>query len=269
MEQLPTCMPVCCGKRSASTPARMAGSRLRCSTRRRALWPTTPHVASRAAHEPAGQDVRRLGQGECVDCTLCVQVCPTGIDIRNGLQAACISCGLCIDACDAVMDKIGSPRGLIRFAPMDGAAAAAAWRRPRVWVYAALLLVVATALGVGWALRPELRLDVLRDRSVLAREVEDGAVENVYRLQLINASLESRELSVHAFVEGSGTPLAAQATHPLRVEPARTGSAVIALRMEAAAAQAAAPSRVLPVRIELRDAAAHVFATSGSTFLLR
>lgn len=141
-------------------------------------------------------DHRGVNQGHCIDCTLCVQVCPTGIDIRNGLQATCIGCGLCIDACDDVMGKVHAPQGLIRMASLHELGGAASRQRPflrRVWrtrvgVYGGLLTLVAAATVAAFATRPEVRANVIRDRSVMARQVEQGAVENVYTLQLMNAS---------------------------------------------------------------------------------
>lgn len=132
---------------------------------------------------------RRAGSndksGDCIDCGICVQVCPTGIDIRDGLQYECINCGLCIDACDQVMARTGRPTGLIRFA--TEAKATVVWlRRPRVLSYALLLLVFVT-LG-AWVLsqRSPLRVDILRDRNVLFRETADGRIENAYQLQVMN-----------------------------------------------------------------------------------
>ena len=136
-----------------------------------------------------------LGKGDCIDCTLCVQVCPTGIDIRNGLQYECIGCAACIDVCDSVMDKMDYPRGLIRFATQTGLAEG--WSRaqmlkrvlrPRVLIYAAILLLITLAFATSLVLRSPFRVDVIRDRGALARLVEDGRVENVYRLQVMNAT---------------------------------------------------------------------------------
>lgn len=139
--------------------------------------------------EPRGAQARQ--SGGCIDCTMCVQVCPTGIDIRDGLQAACIACGLCIDACDAVMDKIDQPRGLVRLATQrelarEPGSVASPWARHRVRVYLALMAALLGALVWSVSVRPAVRVDVIRDRGVMARVVEDGAVENVYRLQLMN-----------------------------------------------------------------------------------
>lgn len=149
-------------------------------------------------------DSRNKSAGHCIDCTLCVQVCPTGIDIRNGLQAACIGCGLCIDACNQVMDKIEAPRGLIRMASLvelGGSTSAPAallkrfWR-PRVVVYGTLLLIALGAVTTAFLTRSDVRLNVVRDRSVMARTVDQGAVENVYTLLLMNATDRVQSLNV-------------------------------------------------------------------------
>jgi cytochrome c oxidase accessory protein FixG len=144
---------------------------------------------------PRNTDPRALGKGDCIDCTLCVQVCPTGIDIRKGLQYECIGCAACIDACDGVMDKMGSPRGLIRYVTQNGMAdgwtRAQMWRRvlrPRVLVYTAITATVAAVFIATLVLRPPFRADVVRDRGSLARVVRNGHVENVYRVQLMNAT---------------------------------------------------------------------------------
>jgi cytochrome c oxidase accessory protein FixG len=161
--------------------------------------------------EPRGSRPRSLGlaavaaanKGECVDCTLCVQVCPTGIDIRKGLQYECIGCAACIDACDGVMDKMDYPRGLIRFATENGldkrwdrGAMLRRVFRPRVLIYGVVLLAIVGALGSSLALRRPYRVDVIRDRGALAREVEDGRIENVYRLQVMNASESAQRFHV-------------------------------------------------------------------------
>ncbi len=140
-------------------------------------------------------DLKAAKLGHCIDCDLCVQVCPTGIDIRNGLQNECIGCAACIDVCDSVMDKMQYPRGLIRYDTQNGLAQhltrAQRWRRvlrPRVLIYGSVLALICGALVISLALRTPFKVDVVRDRVALARLVEDGRIENVYRLQLMNAS---------------------------------------------------------------------------------
>ena len=161
-----------------------------------------------ARGEPRGSRSRgvaaaTVSKGDCIDCTLCVQVCPTGIDIRKGLQYECIGCAACIDACDGVMDKMRSPRGLIRYATensmRDGLSPRRMWARvarPRVLVYGAVLAAIATAFVSSLASRPPFRADIVRDRGVLAREVGAGNIENVYRVQLMNATERPERLSV-------------------------------------------------------------------------
>ena len=135
--------------------------------------------------------------GDCIDCTICVQVCPTGIDIRNGLQYECIACGACIDACDDVMDKMGYPHGLIRYSTqnaIDGKSTRVL--RPRIFIYGALLLALVLAWGWGVTHRPELIADVLRDRNALYRSVGDGQVENSYTLKLVNKTQQENRYRV-------------------------------------------------------------------------
>jgi len=150
--------------------------------------------------EPRGSrsrkaDPAKIGLGSCIDCGLCVQVCPTGIDIRNGLQYECIGCAACIDVCDGVMDKMNYPKGLIRYDTQNGLAQhltraqrLARIFRPRVLVYSAILGLILLGFFISLALRHPFKVDVVRDRAALARLVDDGQVENVYRLQVMNAT---------------------------------------------------------------------------------
>lgn len=147
--------------------------------------------------EPRGSrskkaDFKMLGLGSCVDCNICVQVCPTGIDIRDGLQYECIGCAACIDGCDQVMDKMGYPKGLIRYTTEHALAEnldrRGIWQRVfrmRTLIYAGMLGLIILVTGLTLALRMPLRVDVIRDRG-LPRVTETGAVDNVYRLQVMN-----------------------------------------------------------------------------------
>jgi cytochrome c oxidase accessory protein FixG len=142
--------------------------------------------------EPRGSrkrsaDPAELQLGDCIDCTLCVQVCPTGIDIRDGLQYECIACSACIDACDDVMDKMGYDRGLIKYTTenaMEGKQAHII--RPRVIVYAVILLGIMSMFTYSLLSRTPLGLDVIRDRNQLYRETNEGLIENVYILKILN-----------------------------------------------------------------------------------
>jgi cytochrome c oxidase accessory protein FixG len=183
-----------------------------------------------------------LGLGDCVDCSICVQVCPTGIDIRDGLQYQCIGCAACIDGCDQVMDRMGYPRGLIRYTTQNALERKLTRRemlartfRARVLVYTAIVWGVIIAAAIGLYVRAPLKVDVLRDRAAIAREVEGGNLENVYQLRIMNTAERARTFDVeatglpgihvdgdaHFEVGGAGSRLV-----PLRVRvPAQTGTA--------------------------------------------
>ena len=142
-----------------------------------------------------GVEPQSIAKGDCVDCGICVQVCPTGIDIRKGLQYECIGCAACIDACDQVMVKMDYPKGLIRYSTEHAIEAHWGWKeiishvvRLRVIIYSAILGAICVAFVWGIVTKPTLRVDVIRDRATLAREVEGGLTQNVYRLHVINVS---------------------------------------------------------------------------------
>jgi cytochrome c oxidase accessory protein FixG len=170
-----------------------------------------------------GADTSRLG--DCVDCGQCVVVCPTGIDIRNGLQYECIGCAACIDVCDQIMDKVGLPRGLVRYSTESAMARHLTRKeilghivRPRILVYTAILAVI-TALS-AWFLthRIPLKVDIIRDRSVLAREADDGRIENVYMLQIMNTSEQAQRYRIAV----DGLPQA-EIAGPAEVDAAAAG----------------------------------------------
>jgi cytochrome c oxidase accessory protein FixG len=162
--------------------------------------------------EPRGSrskmsDPKSLGLGDCVDCTLCVQVCPTGIDIRKGLQYECIGCAACIDVCNGVMKKLDYAPGLIRYSTQQALqnnwSNADIWkrlRRTRIWVYLLIWVSICSAWVISLSMRHEFRVDVVRDRGVLSRIVANGRIENIYRLQLMNATDREQRLQIR--VEG-------------------------------------------------------------------
>lgn len=132
-------------------------------------------------------DPKASGLGDCIDCNICVQVCPTGIDIRDGLQYQCINCALCIDGCDSVMDKMGYPRGLIRYTTENLLAGKPyRWLRPRLLGYGIAVAVMTGLFIFALGTRVPLRVDVLRERDHLYRQTGDGLVENTYALRVIN-----------------------------------------------------------------------------------
>jgi len=158
--------------------------------------------------EPRGsrrkdQNPKTKGLGDCIDCTLCVQVCPTGIDIRDGLQYQCIACAACIDVCNDVMDKMGYQSGLVRYTTENSVHnKRTRVLRPRVIAYAAILVLASATLVYSMVTRVPLQLDVIRDRIALYRESDIGLIENVYLIKIINMSEKAHEFSLRA----SGIP---------------------------------------------------------------
>jgi cytochrome c oxidase accessory protein FixG len=184
-----------------------------------------------AEHEkPSGEAL-----GDCIDCTMCVQVCPTGIDIRNGLQYECIACGACIDACDEVMGKLGYPQGLVRYSSqnaVDGKATKVL--RGRVWVYGGLLAAIGIGIVVGIATRSPLIVDVLRDRNALYRTNMDGSIENGYTLRLINKSEAAAAYRIRVIEAPGGITLGAD-PGTIDVAPGEVRSVGVALKAPAGA----------------------------------
>jgi cytochrome c oxidase accessory protein FixG len=229
--------------------------------------------------EPRGSRARgvvpaSVGKGDCIDCTLCVQVCPTGIDIRNGLQYECIGCTACIDACNGVMDKMRYPRGLIRYDTqhsMEGHwSAAQMWRRvlrPRVLVYSGALLLIVVGFVTSLALRSPFKADVVRDRGALARLVEDGRIENVYRIHLMNATESAQQFRI----EVDGLPGAVIASRGA-IEVAATQSRWVPVSVQLtpqAASGLRSGAHPMHFRIELIEAERTVAAVSEkSTFVV-
>jgi cytochrome c oxidase accessory protein FixG len=173
--------------------------------------------------EPRG---KKAAKGDCVDCGICVQVCPTGIDIRNGLQYECIGCAACIDGCDTVMEKIGRPKRLIGYSRGQVL-------RPRVFVYAAVLLAIIAAVATALWMRVPLKVDVIRDRAAISREVGDE-VENVYRLQIMNTTEQPRTYEI--YVAGLKEIHLAGAA-PVSLEGATTRMVPIRVRIKAGQAE--------------------------------
>jgi cytochrome c oxidase accessory protein FixG len=190
-------------------------------------------------------DPKAAGLGDCIDCKLCVQVCPTGIDIRDGLQYQCISCAACIDVCNEVMDKMQYPRGLIGFATQNGLQhrlrrlqSFKRVLRPRVLVYGGILSLICMGFLVSLLLRSPFRVDVVRDRGALARLVEDGHIENVYRLQVMNATESAQRYRVS--VEGMPDAVVSGRSE-FEVGPAEARWLPVSVRVPPASARQAGP----------------------------
>jgi cytochrome c oxidase accessory protein FixG len=223
--------------------------------------------------EPRGSRSRKadpaaLSLGACVDCRLCVQVCPTGIDIRQGLQYECIGCAACVDVCDTVMDKMKYPRGLIRFTTQNGMdnrwSRAQIWRhvlRPRVLVYAAVLLALCVALLASLLARTPLKVDVIRDRAALSRIVPGGKLENVYRLQVMNATEQPQRYRISA--EGL-QGLAVASDEEIAVGPAE--SRWVAVRLQVPYGVAAPGSH--PIHFNVRAVSGDAQVSERAAFLV-
>ena len=210
--------------------------------------------------EPRGARSRKadpvaLNLGACIDCTLCVQVCPTGIDIRKGLQYECIGCGACADVCDTVMDKMGYARGLVKYSTQN--AINQHWTksqtlrhvlRPRVLIYTAILAAIVIAMLVSLSLRTPFKVDVVRDRGVMARIVAGGKIENVYRLQLMNATESTQRYKISA----SGLPGLVVGSENV-VSVGSTESRWVAVRVQAPFDSAAPGSHAIQFEVEALD----------------
>ncbi|MDA8109781.1 MAG: cytochrome c oxidase accessory protein CcoG [Betaproteobacteria bacterium] len=217
-----------------------------------------------------GADPKALGLGECVDCGICAQVCPTGIDIRDGLQYECIGCAACIDGCNQVMDRMGYPRGLIRYSTthamqrkLTRAGMFARAFRPRVLLYSAVLWAIIIGTGVALYERLPLKLDVIRDRAAISREVEGGQIENVYQLQIMNTAEQARRFEIR--VEGLPTiRLASEASVEL---PGAASRLVLAkVRVQGGSAQHGSH----PIEFEVRALDGdHEHVEEKSVFIVR
>ncbi len=209
-----------------------------------------------------------VGLGDCIDCGICVQVCPTGIDIRDGLQYECIGCAACIDGCDQVMDKMGYPRGLIRYttehAMVNKLGKRDIWRRvlrPRTLIYSAILLLIVAVSAATLAMRVPLKVDVIRDRG-MPRVTEDGSTDNVYRLQIMNAQEHANRYVVS--VQGiDGVTIVSEPE--FEVAAATTRSVPVRVRVPAGAAEPGSNR----IRFIVQDQGEeHVSASEKAVFLV-
>jgi cytochrome c oxidase accessory protein FixG len=223
--------------------------------------------------EPRGPRIKKVdykanGLGDCIDCTLCVQVCPVGIDIREGLQYECIGCGLCVDACNNVMDKMSYPRGLIRFSTQNGVAQGWAQSqilrrvmRPRVLIYSGVLVVLCVTMLASLISRTPLKVDIVRDRAALSRIVAGGKLENIYRLQIMNAT----ETPQRYRIEARGLQGIAVASEP-EIEIDAAQSRWVAVRLQIPYGSAAAGSHT--VEFDISALAGGARLTEKSVFLV-
>lgn len=214
------------------------------------------------------------GRGDCVDCDSCVAVCPAGIDIRDGQQLECINCGLCVDACNAVMDKVGRPRGLIAIDSLAGVTAQKAGQRsalrlvrPRTLIYGAIWCAVGLAMLASLAFRDDLEINVLRDRNPLFVTLSDGSIRNGFTVHLLNKLHADRPLTL--FVEGLSSArltllgdTAAATTVQVKVPADGVGE----YRLYVAAPRASLKGDSTQIRFVAREATGGKAPSRGSVF---
>ena len=192
-------------------------------------------------------DHKAMGLGDCVDCNLCVDVCPTGIDIRNGLQYECINCGACVDACDQTMDKFNYPKGLISFTSEHELKGGKTHLfRPKIIGYAVICTIVFSLMTAYWFSRSTVELSVLRDRNVLYRINNDDMIENSYQIKLLNKAPNAHRFRVEVIgIEGLRSSLA----KTFAIDSGEMASMVITLTAD----PANLPRRVMPIELLISD----------------
>ncbi|MCU0842422.1 MAG: cytochrome c oxidase accessory protein CcoG [Thiobacillaceae bacterium] len=215
-----------------------------------------------------GSDYKAQGLGDCVDCGICVQVCPTGIDIRNGLQYMCIGCAACIDACDQVMEKMDYPKGLIRYSTQNAIDGKYPDKeiprhvfRPRTLIYTLILGGILVAFVATLATRVPLRVDVIRDRQVLSQESASGGIENIYRLQVIN--MDDRPHRYRISAEGID---GLKVTTGASVEIPALGTKDVSVTLEASRLALTRPSQPVFFKVQA-EAAPEIAREAKSSFL--
>ncbi len=194
-------------------------------------------------------DYKSQGLGDCISCELCVQVCPTGIDIRDGLQYECIGCALCIDACNSVMDKMQYPRGLISYTSehqLQGGTTH--WLRPRIIGYMVVLAIMVGVFSYTIASRIPVELTIIRDRNQLYLTTDNGDIENLYQLQLLNMDKSKHDYEIH--IDGiEGAAIVGETVYTLEGGEVRT----INLRVRTSPKSLDKPSTVLQFEAIAKD----------------
>ena len=227
--------------------------------------------------EPRGakhKDQSWEGRGDCVDCTACVQVCPTGIDIRNGPQLQCIGCGLCIDACNPVMDRVNRPRGLIAWTTLAADAAQAAGGRtghrlirPRTIVYAAVLVLVAAVMAGALAFKSTIEFNAQRDRSPQYVTLADGSIRNGYTLHILNKTRHQRSFFLQTEgIKDAALTLAGETVSAPSLKLIVPADSVGAFTLLVRAGAAQVKGALSPLEFVLRDADGHELIRKSTVF---
>jgi cytochrome c oxidase accessory protein FixG len=233
--------------------------------------------------EPRGGRSKKAGEsanlGACVDCGLCVQVCPTGIDIRDGLQYECIGCGACADACDIVMDKWGFERGLVKYSTQNGMTNR--WSRqqmiqrvlrPRVLIYSAVLMFLIIGLSVSLYLKPTFRVDVMQDRAAISRITDDNMLENVYRIKVMNNAENSQRYQINIlgdaklnaeFEETAIKPIS-EAKYDVDIAPGEARTIILELKVP----EGEIPVGSHPIKFEVKSLTTQESTTEKSVFIV-
>jgi cytochrome c oxidase accessory protein FixG len=219
---------------------------------------------------PRNADARHPGLGDCVDCGVCVQVCPTGIDIRKGLQYECIGCAACIDGCNQVMARVGYPKGLIRYTTehalqqkLNPRQVMARALRPRVLIYTAVLAIIIIAITASLYARVPLKVDVIRDRASLSREVDGKWVENIYRLQIMNT-----QETPHRFIIRARGVQSLHVAEDQAVDIPGATTRMVPIRLRVDAGQLQSGSHKIEFEVAAADDAS-IVARERSIFLVR
>jgi cytochrome c oxidase accessory protein FixG len=215
-------------------------------------------------HAKKGSDFSQ--RGHCIDCELCVRVCPTGIDIRNGQQLACIGCGLCVDACNAIMDKMGLPQDLISYDSLADQAALARKEpppalklvRPRTIIYATLLLVAGAAMLVSLMLRSHLDVTVQADRAPLFVTLANGDIQNGYAVKISNKFRDPMQYDIHASgIDGLEMKIVGREGEPIVVKGDSVGTFRVLLRAAKSAVKRRSTSIEITVQAANKEASSH------------
>ena len=222
----------------------------------------------RGARSKKMSDKQVAAMGDCIDCKMCVQVCPTGIDIRDGLQYECIGCGVCVDACDEVMDKVGYPRGLIKYstenAMKNNWGKNEIWnriKRPRILVYTGILVLIAAALVTSLSMRSPMRVDIIRDRGVMSRIVDGGKIENVYLVRVMNTTESEQNYEIRV----NGLPGAVVAEGgEMTIGPAQVEQHVVSVRVPFGTIEPGSH----PIYLDIRETGSNAQVTEKAAFLV-